>query len=168
MSSLRITLALWAGCFLLAVSLTGCFGRSHKAVQETAEETTAVAQEETKPAGDEVAIRFAIYRLTTSGWREGWAKLIEEGEAAVPFLIDELAPVEEGGKPQMAYLLAGHMKADASRPARPLTLAEVCAEVLTDIIRDRSNYKGEDLPAVDQKAWQDWWSANCAKITFAK
>jgi len=126
----------------------------------------AEEQGEAKPPVDEATIRFAIRRLSMSGWREGQAQLLEAGRAAVPFLIDAMGSEGETAAPA-AYNLGGHTKADTGRASRQRPLSEVCAEVLTDIIRTRSNYKGE-LPALDQKAWRDWWAANSAGITFAK
>ena len=41
------------------------------------------------------------------------------------------------------------------------------AEVLTELVKTHSNFKGE-VPALDQKAWREWWAANSAGITFAR
>jgi len=139
---------------------------AEKPAAEPAVERPAAAQEETKAPVDEAAIRFAIRRLGMSGWREAQAQLLEAGKAAVPFLMDAMGDDGQTA-PIAAYNLGGHIKADTGRATRQRPLSEICAEVLTDIITTRTNYRGE-LPALDQKGWRDWWAANSASITFAR
>jgi hypothetical protein len=113
-------------------------------------------------------IRAAIRRLCTSGWREAQLQLIDAGKTAMPFLIDALGNTEEDGSPApAAYQLGGHTKADLGRAPRQRTRAEVCTELLTEIVSHHSNFKGE-CPTNDQKAWQEWWIANGDKVSFAK
>jgi len=116
----------------------------------------------------EVNIRAAIRRLCTSGWREAQLQLIDSGKTAMPFLIEALGNTEDDGTPApAAYQLGGHTKSDLGRAPRQRTRAEVCTELLTEIVSHHSNFKG-DVPTNDQKAWQEWWVANGEKISFAK
>ena len=109
-------------------------------------------------------MHFAIHRLTTSGWREAEADIVSMGKPAVPYLIDALAAPAEGSVP-VAFNLGSHTKADSSRGTHSRTLGEVCAEVLTEMVTNHSDFKG-DIPYLDQKAWQDWWTANGSKVNF--
>ena len=134
---------------------------------EAAKPKPAAAEEEEKVAVDENTLRSAIRRLGTSGWREAQVQLVQAGKAAVPYLLDAMGAPEGEAAPAAAYNLGGHTKADSGRASRQRTVAEVCSELLTDIVTNHSNYKGE-LPTLDQKAWRDWWAANGNSITFAK
>jgi hypothetical protein len=114
----------------------------------------------------EANVRGAIGRLSTSGWRDAQAEVIAGGKISVPLLIEAMGT--EGEKaPNAAYNLGGHTKADTGRATRQRTLGEVCAELLNEIVANHSNFKGE-LPAPEQKAWQEWWAANGTSVTFAK
>ncbi len=119
-----------------------------------------------KKLESEARIRAAIRRLSTSGYREAQIELTETGRAAIPYLIDAMGGAE-GASPAPAYNLGGHTKADAGRAPRQRSVAEVCAELLTDLVANHSNFKGE-IPAPDQKAWQTWWVANGEGLTFGK
>lgn len=117
-----------------------------------------------KPEAPKVAVntqdlKLAIEQLGTSAWRDAQTQLISAGKAAIPLLIDGLK------KSDAAYNLGGHTKFDAGRATRTRTIGEVCAELLTDIVANHSNYKG-DLPALDQAAWRDWWGKNEASLTI--
>ena len=113
-------------------------------------------------------IHSAILRLGTVGFREAKTELIGYGKTAVPFLIEAMTNVDDEGKAlQPNYQLAGHSKADTGRATRNRTRAEICAELLTEIITAHTSYKG-DLPTVDQQEWQTWWVANGEKISFGK
>ena len=112
----------------------------------------------------DVTMHSSIRRLATSGWEEARLQLLNAGKAAVPYLIDALGQSDQN-YPLKAFNLGGHSKADSGRGVRERTLAEACSEVLTDLITNHSNYAG-DLPTLDQKAWQDWWTANGTKVTF--
>ena len=116
----------------------------------------------------EANIRASIRRLCTSGWREAELQLIDSGKTAMPFLIEALSNTEEDGSASpAAYQLGGHLKADLGRAPRQRTRAEVCSELLTEIVSHHSTFKG-DVPTNDQKAWQEWWIANGDKVSFAK
>jgi len=116
----------------------------------------------------EANIRASIRRLCTSGWREAQLQLIDSGKTAMPFLIEALGNTEEDGTASpAAYQLGGHLKADLGRAPRQRTRAEVCTELLCEIVSHHSNFKGE-CPTNDQKAWQEWWIANGDKVSFAK
>lgn len=112
-----------------------------------------------KPQVSAAAIETAIDNLGNAGWRDAQAVLIQSGKEAVPHLIDAL------NKSGVAYNLAGHTKADAGRAPRQLTIADVCAQLLEEIVTNHSNYQGE-LPGANQKAWQEWWSKNAQSVTF--
>lgn len=112
----------------------------------------------------ETRMQAAIRRLSTSGWREAQTELVDTGKAAIPFLIDAM---DSTAQTSPAYNLGGHTKADAGRATRQRTLAEICAEVLTDLVSNHSDYKGV-VPPVDKDAWAKWWSDNASSITFAK
>ena len=105
------------------------------------------------------AITTAIDNLGNAGWREAQAFLIQSGKDAVPYLIEAL------GKSGVAYNLGGHTKADAGRAPRQLTIADVCAQLLEEIVTNHSNYQGE-TPGANQQAWQEWWSKNAAGVAF--
>ncbi len=104
--------------------------------------------------------KMAIAQLGTSGWQDAQTLLVESGKTAVPYLIDAL------DKSESAYNLGGHTKADAGRAPRQRTVADVAAELLTDIVSNHSSFKGE-VPAADQAAWREWWSKNAEGVTFA-
>ncbi|MCY3023699.1 MAG: hypothetical protein NTW87_32360 [Planctomycetota bacterium] len=115
----------------------------------------------------EARIRFAIRRLATPGWQDAEAELVGVGKAAAPYLIDALGPPEGGEAPVAAFHVGGHTKADSAHATRLRTLPEVCTEVLTEIVKNHTDYKG-DVPAVDHKAWQAWWTAHGQSVTFGK
>jgi hypothetical protein len=112
-------------------------------------------------------IHAAIRRLGTAGFREAKTQLIGYGKVAIPYLIDAMTNTEADGSPAPNhYQLNGHIKADTGHATNNRTRAEVCSELLTEIITNHTNYKG-DLPTLDQQEWQTWWVANGDKITFA-
>ena len=111
-------------------------------------------------------LRAAIRLLGTSGWREARETLLSYGKAAVPYLIDAMGNTEpDGSAAPASYQLGGHIKAVESRATRQRTRGDVCAELLTDMVSNHSNFKGE-LPTLDQADWQAWWKDNGDKITF--
>jgi hypothetical protein len=116
-------------------------------------------------ANAEKRIRAAIRRLGTGSWREAQQEIIEGGRTSVPLLIDAMAGAEETAVP--AYNLGGHTKSDSGRATRNRTIAEVCSELLTRLVTQHSNYKGE-LPTLSQKEWQEWWLAHGDRVTFGK
>lgn len=128
---------------------------AEKPVEKPAEKAKATSLNE---SGER--IKAAIAQLGTSGWQDAQTLLVESGKAAVPYLIDALTCSDS------AYNLGGHTKADAGRAPRQRTVAEVAAELLTDIVSNHSSFKGE-LPAADQDAWRAWWSKNAEGVTFA-
>ena len=112
-------------------------------------------------------IHAAIRRLGTAGWREAKTQLIGYGKQVVPYLIEAMSNTDtDGNASPNHYQQAGHTKADTGRATNNRTRAEVCSELLTEIITNHTNYKG-DLPTLDQQEWQTWWVANGDKITFA-
>lgn len=104
-----------------------------------------------------------IRRLTTENWKEAQSELFSIGRDAVPFLIDALAPSEQPrpGEPPLEAYAAGQ----PSRPSRTRPLGDVAFECLDTLIRSHSDWKGS-VPARDQKAWQDFWSANGSAIAL--
>lgn len=133
--------------------------------EPTAEQKAAEAELARQKARQEERLRVLVKQLGTSGWREAQGELIASGKFAVPILIDSMS-LPEADKLQ-AYNLGGHTKADAGRAPRQRTIAEVCSELLTNMVKNHSNYKGE-VPGADQKAWQEWWTANSGTVVFAK
>jgi len=113
------------------------------------------------PVAHEAKISAAIKRLGTSGWREAKSELARTGKAAIPFLIEAI------GSDKNSFNIGGHTKSDSGRSSHQRPLAEICVETLTDIVQNRSNFSGE-VPAVDQKAWQEWWQANGESTKFAR
>lgn len=111
-------------------------------------------------------LRSAVQKLATPGWREARVELIGAGKAAVPYLIEAIGG-GEASNPVPAYSLGGHTKFDTGRASRQRSLAEVATEVLTQLVKTHSDYKG-DIPTMDQRAWQTWWTANGASVTFGK
>ncbi|HYG76131.1 MAG TPA: hypothetical protein VEK08_14085 [Planctomycetota bacterium] len=112
-------------------------------------------------------LRAAVRKLATPGWREAQVVLMDAGKDAVPYLIEAMAEGDDVNKPLPAYNQGGHSKSDSGRASRQRTLAEVASEVLTTLVKTRSDYKGE-VPTVDQRAWQTWWTANSATVNFGK
>ncbi|MBI3831799.1 MAG: hypothetical protein HY291_19920 [Planctomycetes bacterium] len=104
-----------------------------------------------------------IRRLTTENWKEAQAELFSIGKDAVPFLIDAMAPAEQPqlGEPPLETYAAGQ----PSRPSRTRPLGDVAFECLDTLIRSHSDWKGS-VPAREQKAWQDFWSANGSAIAL--
>jgi hypothetical protein len=135
-----------------------------KVAAAEAEAAAKLAREKGKNAVEmEHAAKAAIKRLATSGYREAQGQILALGKAAIPHLIEALAC----DTPVAAYNLGGHTKANAGRATRQLTLAEVCCEVLTDLVQNHSDFKGE-VPTVDARAWQTWWAANADTINIGK
>jgi DNA polymerase III gamma/tau subunit len=134
-------------------------------VEPTPEQKAAEAEAARLKAQQEERLRVMVKQLGTSGWREAQGELLAAGKAAVPILIYGMS-LPEADKLQ-AYNLGGHTKADAGRAPRQRTIAEVCSELLTSMVKHHSNYKGE-VPGADQKAWQEWWTANSGTVVFAK
>jgi len=132
------------------------------------EATIAVpAKTELAKADFDRKMRTAIRKLSTSGWREAQIELLDGGKSAIPYLIDAMAAKDEEGAKAPAYNLGAHTKSDAGRAPRQRSVAEVASELLTNIVSNHSSFKGE-LPAGDQKAWQEWWIANGESVTFSK
>lgn len=130
---------------------TGTPGTETKAQAEPAKIEAACA---------DLEIKASIKNIGTAAWREAQARIVASGKCAIPSLIEAL------GQPNaVAYQVAGHTKADLGRAPRQLTIAEVCAELLNEIVTNHSNYSG-DLPGASQKAWQDWWAKNGASVNF--
>jgi hypothetical protein len=133
---------------------------AEKALAEAAQKAAAEAKAR---AEAEERVRAQILRLATAGWEDARAKLLAEGKAAVPVLI---AVMNDPQTAQVsAFNLGGHTQAETIRAARTRPLTDACVEVLTELIRNRSTYAG-DLPGYDPKAWQTWWEANGASVTF--
>ncbi len=109
----------------------------------------------------ESEIKTWIAMQGTAGWRDAQARIIEAGKCSIPVLIEAL-----GQTNAVAYNLVGHTKADLGRAPRQLTIAQVCAELLAEIVGNHSTYK-EELPGSTQREWQDWWDKNAASVTFA-
>ncbi|HEY3324416.1 MAG TPA: hypothetical protein VGP72_28450 [Planctomycetota bacterium] len=115
----------------------------------------------------EDALRAAVRKLSTPGWLDARAMLVEGGKASVPYLIDAMNPDSEEYRAISAFNLGGHVKADSGRTPRQRPLSEVCAEILTDMVSHHSSYKG-DLPTYNAKEWQTWWTANAGAVTFGQ
>ncbi len=123
-----------------------------------------------KVALTEADLRAAIRKLATPGWVNARATLIEGGRASVPLLIEALNTGEGETGVVAAFNLGGHTKWDTNNAARQRPLSEVCAEILTDMVTNHTNYKGE-LPALDAYAWHywaEWWKKNAAEISFGQ
>ncbi|MEI6233635.1 MAG: hypothetical protein WCT04_11315 [Planctomycetota bacterium] len=148
----------------------GIFGRSSSkncpCVCETATVSAATPSAEKPVAVAAVAsdlndrLKIAIAQLSTASWQDAQTLLTQSGKASVPFLIEALSSSDA------AYNLGGHTKADAGRLPRQRTVAEVAAELLTDIVTNHTSFKGE-VPGADQAAWREWWTKNAEGVTFA-
>jgi len=130
-----------------------------KAARATREAAQALSEEDMK-------MHAAVKKLAGPGWRDAQVELIHSGKAAVPYLIEAMGDGSANSIPA-AYNLGGHTKADAGRATRQRTVQEVATEVLTEMVTNHSNFKGE-LPTVDQRAWQTWWTLNGGTVTFGK
>ena len=134
------------------------------AVKTAAQAAQAARDEAIAKRAREERIETTILRLSTSAYRDAASELVGYGKLAIPHLIEAMGCKKT---PPAAYNLGGHVKADAGRFSRQRTLAEICAEVLTEMISTRTAFKGE-LPTVDQRAWQTWWSVNADTVTFGQ
>jgi hypothetical protein len=125
----------------------------------------AAAEETTLPAADAPALahmreqaRKWIRLLAGPGWRKAEAELVKMGEVAVPLLIEALAPACD----QPAYAVRAPGKA-----TRPVSLSEVAYRVLCNLLQNHSTYQGA-LPALDRKAWEEFWAREGPGIQFGK
>jgi hypothetical protein len=132
----------------------------------TAEQKRKEREEAAARIEKENRILGAIRRLGTAGYREAQIELLGYGKDAVPYLIEAMGNSDsEGNVAPNSYQLGGHNKAVESRASRQRTRGEVCGELLTEMVQNHSNYKGE-LPTLNQEEWKAWWAANSDKITF--
>ena len=130
-----------------------------KAARANREAAQAVSEEDMK-------MHTAVKKLAGPGWRDAQVELIHSGKTAVPYLIEAMGDGSAASIPA-AYNLGGHTKSDSGRATRQRTVQEVATEVLTEMVTNHSNFKGE-LPTVDQRAWQTWWTLNSGTVTFGK
>ena len=135
-------------------------------VEPTAEYAEQVAMQQARERlALEEKIRKNVRRLTTAGWKDAQKELVEDGREAVPFLIEALGVSDEpkdGEYPLDTYTLTS-----AGRPTYTRPLKDVAFEVLDNMVRNHSNWKGA-VPARDQQAWQEFWAAGGAAIAFGK
>lgn len=113
----------------------------------------------------EEKLRKNVRRLTTPSWKDAQKELVDAGSDAMPFLVDALGVSDE---PQDGeYPLETYTLISAGRPTYSRPLKDVAFEVLDNMVRNHSNWKGA-VPGRDQKAWQEFWSANSASIAFGR
>lgn len=135
-------------------------------VEPTPEHTAQVLLEK---AREQIVLEEKLHKniwlLTTPGWKDAQKELVAAGRNALPLLVAALCVQDE---PQDGeYPLETYTLTSAGRPTYSRPLKDVVFEVLDNMVRNHSDWKGA-VPGRDQKAWQEFWSANSGSIAFGR
>jgi hypothetical protein len=129
------------------------------AIIASPDDTAAAAAEARAKVEADRNLRELVRRLCTLGWKNAQAELVKQGRAAVPYLIEAMGAPEK--------ISAGYPLQAPVRAARTTPLPDVAYQTLVELMQNHSTYQGA-LPGVDQKDWQEFWTANCASVEFGK